>query len=133
VILLPENLFYNTSAAGVIVILNKRKPASRNGKVVLLNASKRFTKGKPKNHIAEADVELLAKAFQAGSEVDGELRLVSNDDIKDADYNLSPSRWVAQAADTDHRTIKEIVADLLELDERARHVDSVLADLLVKL
>ena len=26
VILLPDNLFYNTSAAGVIVVLSKRKP-----------------------------------------------------------------------------------------------------------
>ena len=47
VILLPENLFYNTTAAGVIVVLNKRKPAARKGKIVLLNASRHFSKGKP--------------------------------------------------------------------------------------
>ena len=29
VILLPDNLFYNTTAAGVIVVLSKRKPAAR--------------------------------------------------------------------------------------------------------
>ena len=56
VILLPDNLFYNTTAAGVIVVLNKRKPAARKGKIVLVNASRRVTKGKPKNYIAEADV-----------------------------------------------------------------------------
>ena len=39
VILLPDNLFYNTSAAGVIIVLSKRKPASRKNKIVLLNAS----------------------------------------------------------------------------------------------
>ena len=39
VILLPDNLFYNTTAAGVIVVLNKRKPAARKDKIVLLNAS----------------------------------------------------------------------------------------------
>ena len=33
VILLPENLFYNTTAAGVIVVLNKRKPAARKDKI----------------------------------------------------------------------------------------------------
>ena len=31
VILLPDNLFYNTTAAGVIVVLNKRKPAVQEG------------------------------------------------------------------------------------------------------
>ena len=35
VILLPDNLFYNTTAAGVIIILNKRKSSSRKGKIVL--------------------------------------------------------------------------------------------------
>ena len=29
VILLPDNLFYNTTAAGIIVVLSKRKPAAR--------------------------------------------------------------------------------------------------------
>jgi type I restriction enzyme M protein len=53
VILLPDNLFYNTNAAGVIVVLNRRKPAARKDKIALLNASKRVKKGKPKNYIPE--------------------------------------------------------------------------------
>ena len=35
VILLPDNLFYNTSAAGIIVVLSKRKPVARKDKIVL--------------------------------------------------------------------------------------------------
>ena len=45
VILLPDNLFYNTSAAGVIVVLSRRKPAARRGHIVLLNAGRRVRKG----------------------------------------------------------------------------------------
>ena len=45
VILLPDNLFYNTSAAGVIVVLSKRKLEARQDKIVLLNASRRVGKG----------------------------------------------------------------------------------------
>ena len=56
VILLPDNLFYNTSAAGIIVVLSKRKPAARKGKIVLLNASRRLRKGRPKNYIPEEDI-----------------------------------------------------------------------------
>ena len=41
VILLPENLFYNTSAAAVIVVLSRRKPPARTDNIVLLNASRR--------------------------------------------------------------------------------------------
>jgi type I restriction enzyme M protein len=130
VILLPDNLFYNTPAAGVIVILSKRKPASRMNKVVLVNASKRFTKGKPKNYLGEHDVKELAAFFLAGEPVEGEVAIVDVADIKGADYNLSPARWVARSSDQDHRSVKEIVADLLELDEQARQIDLTLMTML---
>ena len=45
VILLPENLFYNTTAAGVIVVLNKRKPAARKDKIVLLERQQAAEEG----------------------------------------------------------------------------------------
>ena len=71
VILLPDNLFYNTGAAGVIVVLNKRKPAARKDKIVLLNASRRVKKGQPKNYIPEDDIRPLAAAYLKGEPVDG--------------------------------------------------------------
>jgi type I restriction enzyme M protein len=133
VILLPENLFYNTTAAAVIVILSKRKPPARKGRIVLLNASKRFTKGKPKNHLAEADIVDLARKYLAGEPVEGEVRVIETADAVGADYNLSPSLWVTQPEDQEHRPVKEILADLLELDARAREIDATIAEMLVKL
>ena len=50
VIYLPENLFYNTTAPGIILFLNKAKPKERKGKLFLLNASREFAKGDPKNY-----------------------------------------------------------------------------------
>ena len=73
VILLPDNLFYNTSAAGIIVVLSKRKPAARKDKIVLLNASRRVRKGRPKNYIPEEDIRPLASAFTKGEPVEGEV------------------------------------------------------------
>jgi type I restriction enzyme M protein len=99
VILLPDNLFYNTNAAGVIVVLNKRKPAARKDKIVLLNASKRLKKGKPKNYIPEDAIRPLAAAYLKGEPVDGELMIVDRKEIEEADYNLSPSRWVGAASE----------------------------------
>ena len=51
VILLPDNLFYNTPAAGIIIVFNKNKPPAKKEKIVLVNASQEFKKGKPKNHL----------------------------------------------------------------------------------
>ena len=49
VILLPENLFYNTTSAGIILIINKEK--KHKNEVLLINASKIFEKGRPKNFL----------------------------------------------------------------------------------
>lgn len=133
VILLPDNLFYNTTAAGIIVVLNKRKHESKKGKITLLNASKRFTKGKPKNHIADNDIVELARLYNAGENVDGEVAVVDLAQVTDAHFNLSPSRWIQQASAQDHRSIQELLVELGELDEIARQSDEALAKMLVKL
>lgn len=130
VILLPDNLFYNTTAAGVIVVLSKRKPAARKDRVVLVNASRRVAKGRPKNFIPEADIRPLAAAFLKGEPVEGEIAVITRSQAADADYNLSPSRWVGQAESADHRSIAEIVAEMVRLDDDARDIDASLARLL---
>ena len=48
VILLPENLFYNTSAPGIILLLNCNKPAERKAQILLINLSQYFISEKPK-------------------------------------------------------------------------------------
>ena len=133
VILLPENLFYNTTAAGVIVVLRKNKPEARRGKIVLLNASRRFRKGRPKNYLPEEDIRPLAAMYLKGEPVEGEVAVITLEQAREADYNLSPGRWVAQGGDADHRPIKAIVPDMLALDEKAREIDQTLARLLAPL
>jgi type I restriction enzyme M protein len=129
VILLPDNLFYNTSAAGVIVVLNKHKPAARKDRIVLVNASRQVKKGKPKNYVPEDAIRPLAVAYLKGESVDGEIAVITRQQAENADYNLSPSRWVGQATDTELRPITEIVAEMLRLDEQAREIDASLARL----
>src|SRR5439155_10044927 len=68
VIYLPENLFYNTSAPGILLFLSRSKPANRTGKLFLVNASQVFEKGDPKNFIPPAGVERIATAFNAWEE-----------------------------------------------------------------
>ena len=126
VILLPDNLFYNTPAAGVIVVLNKRKPEVKKGKLTLLNASKRFTKGKPKNHLADEDVLDLARLYNAGDPAEGEVAVIDLAQIAEADYNLSPSRWVS-AVGTDE------TGDLVDLLTEFEQCISAEADLEGKL
>lgn len=112
VILLPVNLFYNTPAAGIIVVLNKRKSATRRGKIVLLNASKIVQKGKPKNYIPQDAIRSLAGRFLSGDPVDGEIAIVSREQVVAADYNLSPARWVKGSTTAASHSIAGIAAQL---------------------
>ena len=133
VILLPDNLFYNTSAAGIIIVLSKHKPVARKGTIVLLNASRRVRKGRPKNYIPEEDIRPVATMFLKGEPVEGEVAVITREQVQEADYNLSPSRWVGQMDTVNQRPITEIIAEMQRLDEEAREIDASLASMLVRL
>ena len=133
VILLPDNLFYNTTAAGIIVVLSKRKPAARKNKIVLLNASRRVGKGRPKNFIPEEDIRPLAAAFLKGDPVEGEVAVITRDEAEKADYNLSPSRWVGQASTGESASVPDLVAELRRLSSTIQEADRQLFASLEKL
>jgi type I restriction enzyme M protein len=133
VILLPENLFYNTPAAGVIVVLNKHKPASRQGKIVLLNASRRFSKGRPKNYLPEDEIRPLAAMFLAGAPVEGEVAVITTEQAREADYNLGPSRWVVGSTTDESATLSVLIKQFQELLDAERVLEGDLHGAFAKL
>lgn len=133
VILLPDNLFYNTNAAGVIVVLNKRKPAARKDRIVLLNASKQLKKGKPKNYIPDDAVRPLAAAYLKGEPVDGEIAVITRQQAEEADYNLGPSRWVGQATEAINAELPDLIRQISDLSREEGKLDETLITLLAPL
>ena len=112
VILLPDNLFYNTSAAGIIVVLSKRKPAKRKGKITLMNVSRRVRKGRPKNYIPEEDINPLANIYLEGKPIDGEITVITKVQAKEADYNLNPFRWISPAKEDESTDLKTLISEI---------------------
>jgi type I restriction enzyme M protein len=92
VIYLPENLFYNTSAPGILLFLNRNKPNDRRGKLFLVNASQMVEKGDPKNFIPASGIERIAGAFLAWQEEEKFAKIVTREQVAKEDYNISPSR-----------------------------------------
>jgi type I restriction enzyme M protein len=133
VILLPDNLFYNTTAPGVIIVLNRQKPKLRQGKIVLVNASGEFKKGQPKNFIPEAGIQKIADAFIAGEDVPSFLKIISAEEAAKNDYNLSPSRYVGTATDETYREIPEIVSEMRSLEQKAAKITKDLDGILQQL
>jgi type I restriction enzyme M protein len=90
VILLPENLFYNTGAPGIIVFLTKKKASD----ILLVNASKEFVKGSPKNYIPQESIQRIVETIQERKEIEGYSALLNIEAIQDIDYDLSPQRHI---------------------------------------
>ena len=111
-IYLPENLFYNTTAPGIIIVLNKAKPKARKDKLLLINAAKEFKKGDPKNYITDEGIERIAEAFIGWREQDKFSRVVGKAEIVKNDYNISPSRYIHTGASEEYRPIAEIMEEL---------------------
>ncbi len=133
VILLPDNLFYNTTAAGIVVVLRKSKPKDRKGKIVLVNASREFRKGNPKNHMPEDAVARIAAAYLKGEPLDGLVTVIDRAEAQENDYNLSPSRYIANGDARTLRKIPEIVAELTALKKEEAKLDAELTKVLAQL
>ena len=133
VILMPDNLFYNTSAAGVIIVLSKNKSTERKNKILFLNATKRVKKGRPKNYIPEDDIRPLAEAFIKGKPIEGEITVISRKKIEETGYNLSPNQWVESTETEQFESIPEIITDLTKLNNENHDIDLKLTKLMHKL
>ena len=127
-ILLPENLFYNTTAPGVIIVINKRK--EKNGEVLLINGSKLFEKGRPKNFLTDDGIRKMNGIFSKRVEEEHLSKLVSIETIAKNDYNLSPSRYISDDSGEETLPLEEAVTLLKEAEEERAEADKRLKEVL---
>lgn len=69
IIMLPDQMFYNTGIYTYIWLLNNNKPAHKQGKVQIINARKQFEKepksfGSKRNRITDVNRQWIHQAFQ---------------------------------------------------------------------
>jgi type I restriction enzyme M protein len=131
VIYLPENLFYNTSAPGIIIFINKNKQYQNH--IFLLHAGKEFEKGDPKNYITDTGIERITDVYNTFREEDKFSRLVGKEEIVKNDYNISPSRYIQITDAETYRPLPEIVDELKELEIQAALIDDELKTIFEKL
>jgi type I restriction enzyme M protein len=133
VILLPENLFYNTTASGIIIVLRKNKPKDRQGKIVLVNATQEFRKGTPKNYLPDATIKKISDAFLKAKSEGGFISVITNEEAAKNDYNLLPARYLVSSVDGNWREVPEIVKQLAALDLESATINRELEKILSQL
>ncbi len=130
VILLPEKLFYNTGAPAVIIVFNKNKPEEKKGKILLINASKEYQEGKKQNTLSKENIQKIVNAYREFKNIEKFAKVITKEEVREADYNLSPSRFVSIAEEEEYRSIEEIKAELERLEEERRRVEEKLSKIL---
>jgi len=130
-LLLPENLFYNTAAPGIIMVVNRAK--SHKGQVMLINASRQFNKGRPKNFLTDEHIEAAADAYLSWKDVEGLSRIIPTEEAARNDYNLSPSRYVTVDGGEEVLPLEEALVELAAAEEERRQADEELKAVLERL
>ena len=128
VILLPENLFYNTIAPGQLIIINKNK--SHKGEVLIINSSEIYTKGKPKNYLPDSAADLIIDTFNDWKNVDGFAKILSKKTIIKNDYNIGPSRYISLAVNEEYIPLKTCISELKKIEIKKKSVDLELNNVL---
>ncbi len=99
VIGLAPNLFYNTSIPVAVLIVSRAKRPELGGRVLFIDASARFVKGKKQNTMSDEDIAAIVAAYRTATDPDGDggvrVALVSTSDIAGAGYTLSLKRFFA--------------------------------------
>ena len=109
VIGLPANLFANTGSPGCILILNKKKPAERKGKILFIDASKDYLEGKAQNHLRDEDVDKTLNTYLKYETVERYCSVCELEEIEENDFNLNISRYV----DTTEPEVPVIIEDVM--------------------
>jgi type I restriction enzyme M protein len=118
VIGLAPNLFYGATLAAAILIFRKQKCPDRRGKVLMIDGSKLFRKGRSQNTLEAEHASQMLDWYQNYQDVPGSARVVSLDELKQNDYNLNIPRYIEAVHDEETISVEQALENLkLSLSE----------------
>ena len=117
VIQLPDNLFFGTSIATCIMVLKKAK---KDNCTLFIDATKECVKITNSNKLTDENIQHILDLFTGRKDVKYVSKLVTNNKIADADYNLSVSTYVEQEDAREKVDIVRLNAELAEIVEKEK-------------
>jgi len=130
VIGLAPNLFYGTPLAACVLVLRQRKAPERQGKVLIVDASSLFKRGRNQNTLEDEHRERLEQLYTAFAEVEGSAHVADLDEIVGNDYDLKISRYVAPVDYEQAPTLADATAQLRTALSEAHAAEDRLLELL---
>lgn len=88
---LPANIFYGTGIPTIIMILKQRRV---NTDVLIIDASKGFTKDGKNNKLRASDIKRIVDVVNSRKDIEKYAKVVTREEIRANDYNLNIPRYV---------------------------------------
>ena len=117
VIGLPSALFYGTGIPAALLIINKKKPIERKGKVLFINGELEYQEGKNQNKLRDADIEHILAVYGAFEDEKRYSKVVSMDEIRENDYNLNIRRYADTSPPPEQFDVKAILRGGIPVSE----------------
>ena len=126
VIGLAPNLFYGTGLAASVLVLRQKKAAKRRGKVLVVDASSVFRKGRAQNFLEPEQARQILEWVTRFEDVNDRARVVSLADIEKEGFTLNISRYVLPPIGADIPPLPEAVAAFKEALAKCREAEDEL-------
>ena len=88
---LPANIFFGTGIPTIIMVLRQKR---ENTDVLIVDASKGFTKEGKNNKLRASDIKRISDTVIKRESIEKYSRVVTRDEIRSNDYNLNIPRYV---------------------------------------
>jgi type I restriction enzyme M protein len=112
VIGLGPNLFYGTGLAACILAFRARKRADRKKRVLIIDASRLFKKGRNQNTLEPEHIDQILAWYRGYKDVPGASRVVKLEEIAQNDWNLNIPRYVEPVAEDQTISVQEARTNL---------------------
>ena len=132
VIGLAPNIFYGTGLAPAVVTLRRAMRRGRRGKVIVIDASNLFRKGRAQNFLDPAHVEEIVGWVRQFRDVEDRAKVVSTEEIEREDWTLNISRYVLPPIGEDVPPLPEAVAAFKQALADARAAEDRLRSVLIE-
>jgi type I restriction enzyme M protein len=109
---LGPNLFYGTGLAACIMIFRARKKPDRRNRVLIIDASEQYKRGRNQNTLLPEHVDQILKWYAGFKNVKGVARVVTLDEIAKNDWNLNIPRYVERVNNEKAITLDEAIGNL---------------------
>ncbi|MED4051545.1 class I SAM-dependent DNA methyltransferase [Priestia megaterium] len=127
---LGTNLFYGASLSATILILNKKKPHNRKGKIQFIDASGLYKAGKAQNFMLDKHIEKVYQLYKSFEHTDNLSSIVELKEIKKNSYNLNITRYVDKLEQADEITLEMAYKTMIKVYETSKLADDEVIEML---